>query len=111
MRPHNFNKKMIPYIIIASIFFYILPLFNSSDTYMSILLLVIFPVLTAILGYHYGIKNEFNLILHNIIALLFVPTIFIYYELSVMSFFILYEFILLVSNYIGSYVRKKSINN
>lgn len=111
MKAHNFNTKMIPYMIVAAIFFYILPLFNSSDSYISILLLVIFPVLVGILGYHYGIKNEFNLIFHSIISLLFVPTVFIYYDLAVLSFWLVYDFLLLISNSIGNYVRKKSIQN
>lgn len=111
MKSHSFNKKMIPYMIVASIFFYILPLFSDSDAYIGKLLLGIFPVLVIILGYHYGIKNGLNLTFYNIIGLLFVPTVFIYYELAALSFFILYDFLLLISNSIGNYVRKKSIRN
>lgn len=73
-------KKMLPYLIINAIVFYLTP-FMIKDTGSGMLILLIgFPVICFIVALIYGIKNSFNWIYSLLVMLLFVPTIFIFYN-------------------------------
>ena len=65
-------KKMLPYLIINAIVFYLTP-FMIKDTGSGMLILLIgFPVICFIVALIYGIKNSFNWIYSLLVMLLFV---------------------------------------
>ncbi|RRD94889.1 hypothetical protein EII17_05610 [Clostridiales bacterium COT073_COT-073] len=98
---------LIPYMVGLTIIFYMLPLLiRDTGSGMFILLLVI-PVLTFICSITYGIKQGFDLLFSFAVAILFVPTILIYYNLSAWIYIIVYALISLAGNGIGKIFHKR----
>ena len=89
--------KEIIILILQLLIFYLLPLF--MDVYnpagMVLLMLLITFILSIVIGVI--IKNKFKFLYPMIIALLFIPTVFIYYNDSALIHSIWY----LVVSYIG----------
>ena len=89
-------KKMLPYLIINAIVFYLTP-FMIKDTGSGMLILLIgFPVICFIVALIYGIKNSFNWIYS-----LLVPTIFIFYNESATIYILAYGIISAFGNFLG----------
>ncbi len=94
-------KKMLPYLIINAIVFYLTP-FMIKDTGSGMLILLIgFPVICFIVALIYGIKNSFNWIYSLLVMLLFVPTIFIFYNESATIYILAYGIISAFGNFLG----------
>lgn len=98
---------LLPYSIILAIAFYVLPLLiKDTGSGMFILLLVI-PLLTLICAVIYGVRQGFDFLLPLTAVILFVPTIFIFYNASAWVYIIAYAVITLVGNGIGSIFPKR----
>lgn len=102
------NKKMIPYLIIAMATFYILPLFGKDTGYFMIMFLAVFPLLSFNIGLIYGMKSGFNGLLPLLLGGIFLPSIFIYYNISAILYFPAYQTITFIGNIIGNFIRKKT---
>lgn len=99
-------NRMLPYLLIILLAFYTLPfLIIDTGSGMSILLFI-FPVICFLVSIIYGIKEKFNFFYSILVAILFIPTIFIYYNDSAFVYCIIYGIISLISNYIGSMLKK-----
>ena len=104
------RKKLsafLPYILALAILFYILPLrIRDTGSGMLIMLLVI-PFLTFLCSVIYGIRQGFQPLLALVTAILFAPTIFIFYNESAWIYIVIYAVITLVGNGIGGAFYKK----
>lgn len=107
----NKNKKILPYLIIAIASFYILPLLGKNTGYFILVLLVIFPLVSFNIGLIYGTKYGFNGLLPLLLGGVFLPTIFIYYNISAIIYFPTYQTLTLLGNIIGNFIRKKTKKN
>lgn len=102
-------KKYIKEIIILSIqlfVFYILPLFAGPTDMMGLVLLIILAtlLLSTIIG---SISKEKNKYLYPIIvAILFIPSIFIYYNESALIHSVWYLVVSMVGMLIGTIIYK-----
>ena len=97
---------MLIYIIINILSFYLLPLFISDTGSAMLILLIIIPIITLVSSLVYGIKNKFNLVYCISIGIIFIPTIFIYYNSSATIYIFIYTFLALLGNYIGTLFSK-----
>ena len=106
----NMNKKIIPYVIYAVVLalaFYLLPLLiRDTGSGMFVLLLVV-PVLTFIISLIFGIRQGFSVILPLLVAVLFAPTLFIFYNESAWIYIPYYAVIALIGDTIGKIFHKK----
>lgn len=94
-------KKMLPYLIVNVIAFYLTP-FLIKDTGSGMLILLIgFPIICFIVALIYEIKNSFNWIYSLLVMLLFVPTIFIFYNESATIYILVYGIISAFGNVLG----------
>lgn len=94
-------KPMAPYLVVNIIGFYLLPIvIKDTGSAMAVMLLGS-PLICLINSAVYGIKNSFNLLYSLIVALLFAPTIFIFYNSSAWIYIVGYGIIALVGNFIG----------
>ncbi len=94
-------KEMLPYLIINIIAFYLMPIIiKDTGTAMGVMLILL-PLICFITSLIYGIKHSFNIIYPIIVALLFAPTIFIYYNSTASVYIVGYGIISLVGNFIG----------
>ncbi len=96
-------KKMLSYLLICVIAFYILPLLGEDTGSFILILLLAIPLVCFIASLSYGIKNGFNIIFPLIVGILFIPTIFIYYNSSAWIYIVGYVGISLVGNLLGSF--------
>lgn len=94
-------KKMLPYLTIIILDFYLLPsLIKDTGTAMMMLLVVI-PLICFVCSVVYGIKNSFNPFYSLIVAILFVPSVFIFYNSTAWIYVLGYGIIALAGNIIG----------
>lgn len=101
-------RKMLPYLLIIIFAFYILPLL-IKDTGSGILILLIgIPIICFIVSFIYGIKNSFNWLFSIFIMMLFVPSIFIYYNESATIYVLVYGVISIIAQFIGNMLRNKN---
>lgn len=104
----NKLRKMFPYLMAITFVFYFLPfLIKDTGSGMFILLFGI-PIICFIISLIYGIKKSFDWLYPLFIMLLFVPTIFIFYNESATIYILVYGIISLIGNFLGSLIFKKS---
>jgi hypothetical protein len=102
------TKNMLPYLIIIILDYYLLPsLIKDTGTAMMMLLVVI-PLICFVCSIVYGIKNSFNPFYALIVAILFVPSIFIFYNSTAWIYVLGYGIIALVGNIIGMIFCKQT---
>lgn len=99
-------RKMLPFLGVNICAFYILP-FRIVYTGSAIfILLVEIPVICFVTSLIYGIKRSFNLIYTLIVMLIFIPTIFIFYNESAAIYILIYGVHSLIGNFIGYLIFK-----
>jgi hypothetical protein len=99
-------KKMVVYLSVCTIAFYALPLLGKDTGYFILILLIIIPGICFITSLFYGIKNGFDFIFSVIVGILFIPTIFIYYNSSAWVYIIGDPIISLGGNSVGVFFLK-----
>ena len=98
----NMNiKSLVIYSVALAAAFYILPTLIKDTGAGILMLLVVIPLIAFICALVYGIKQGFDLLLPIISAVLFTPTLFIYYNESAWVYIVAYAVITLVGNVIG----------
>lgn len=95
-------KTAIPYIIINILAFYLLPLLIKDTGSGMFVLIIAIPIICFIASLLYGIKNSLNLFYIVATVLLFVPTMFLYYNESTLIYVLLYGAIATLGNFLGS---------
>lgn len=101
-------KNMLPYLFVNIIVFYALPLMiKDTGSGMMILILGI-PFFCFIASFVYGMKNAFNVTYVLLVVLLFIPTIFIFYNESANIYIFYYFVVVLVGSYLGSLCYKRN---
>ena len=75
-------KKNIIFYILLFIDFYIIPRFIKDTGSAVIVMLMIIPLICLITSVFYGIRNGFDFWYILIAAIMFTPSIFIFYKLS-----------------------------
>ncbi len=92
---------LLIYSIVLVIAFYVLPMLITDTGLGMLMLLFVIPFIAFICALVYGIKQGFNLLLPIIAAVLFTPTLFIFYNKSAWVYIVTYVIITLVGNGIG----------
>ena len=94
-------KSLSIYTVALAVAFYILPMLIKDTGTGILMLLGVIPLIAFICALIYGIKQGFDLLLPIIAAVLFTPTLFIYYNKSAWVYIVAYAVITLVGNGIG----------
>lgn len=103
------TREMSLYLIVIMLAFYVLPaLINDTGTGIFFLLILI-PIICFLTSLIYVIRHSFNLIFLLLIMILFVPTIFIFYNESAAVYVLIYGIIATTGNILGSLIKKMSI--
>lgn len=98
---------LIPFAVALVINFYALPLLIRDTGTAIFILIMLIPLITFICALIYGVRHGFNLIFPIIVAILFAPTIFIFYNDSAWVYIIAYAIVALVGNGIGRIFYRK----
>lgn len=92
---------LIPYILVLAMDFYLLPLLIKATGTAMLLTLFVMPLAAFITALACGMRRGFSLLLPAGALILFLPTIFIYYNVSAWVYAPFYALIVLAGNGIG----------
>lgn len=98
--------KMSPYLIINFFVFYLSPLLIRDTGGGMFVLLMEIPVLCFIISLVYGIKNRFDFWYPLLTSLLFLPTIFIFYNDSALIYVVWYGMDAVIGSLLGGTIVK-----
>ena len=102
------TREMSVYLIVITLAFYVLPAFINDTGTGIFFLLILTPCICFLTSLIYGIRHSFNLIFLLLIMILFVPTIFIFYNESAAVYVLIYGIIATTGNLLGSLIKKMS---
>lgn len=94
-------KKVLPYILAMLLAYYALPLFIQDTGSGMFVLLFAIPLICLICSVTYSFINSFNVYLIISFSLLFIPSIFIYYNESAWIYAPAYGVLSLLGSLIG----------
>lgn len=100
------NFKVLPYLFVNIIAFYLLPLIIKDTGGAMVVMLIGIPLICFITSVIFGMKHSFNLLYPITVALIFAPTIFIFYNSTAWVYIIAYGVIALIGNFIGKSLSK-----
>ena len=100
------KKNMVFYLILL-IDFYIIPLLIKDTGSAMAVMLVIIPLICLIISVSYGRRNGFDFCYILSVAIIFTPSIFIFYNSSAWVYVVRYAVIALFGNLIGLPLRKR----
>ena len=100
-------KKMLPYLLINIGIFYLLPTLMKDTGSAMIILLILMPLCCFLTSLAYGVKNSFSWTYPIFVMLIFLPSIFIFYNESAMVYVFVYGFISLLGSFVGDRVFRK----
>ena len=103
-------KRIWIYLLVCTAAFYLLPLtgrFWHGEGTLVLLALIILPLVTLLTSLVYGIKNGFNLFLPVFIGIIYLPTLFIFYNYTAWIFAVVYIATSLIGNGIGRAFHKQ----
>ncbi len=104
------NIKLIPYLLINTISFYLLPIFAKETTSAILVMLIMLPIICFTTGIIYGMRHSFTWIYPLSISVLFAPTIFLFYNYTALIYIFGYGLISFIGILIG-YKSKKGEGN
>lgn len=100
------KKNMVFYLLLL-IEFYIIPSFIKDTGSAMAVMLVIIPLICLITSVFYGIRNGFDFWYILSVAIIFIPSIFIFYNSSAWAYAVGYAVIALLGNLIALPLRKR----
>lgn len=100
-------KKMLAYLLINIGMFYLLPSLMKDTGSAIIILLILMPLGCFLTSLAYGLKNSFSWLYTIFVMLIFLPSIFIFYNESAMVYVFVYGFISLLGSFVGDRVFRK----
>ena len=101
-------REMSVYLIVITLAFYVLPAFINDTGSGIFFLLILIPIICFLTSLIYGIRHSFNLIFLLLIMILFIPTIFIFYNESAAVYVLIYGINAVIGNLLGSLIKKMS---
>lgn len=99
-------KNILPYMLIMILDFYFLPRLITNTGSAMIFLLILLPLICFFCSFHYGYKYTFSIIFVLLTAVLFLPTIFLYYNESAWIYAAAYAALASAGMLIGSCFHK-----
>lgn len=100
-------KKNWIYYLIIFIAFYLVPILIKDTGSGMFILLIVIPLITLITSIIYGFRNTFDFIYPLLVAILFIPTLFIYYNTSALVYVIAYSMIAVIGELLGKTLQRK----
>lgn len=99
------NKALFMYLAVFIVIFYIFPLVINNTALAMLTLLFLTPVCCFVTALRYGLKYSFDLGLVIGAAVLFVPTLFIFYNSTAWVYTIIYALIVFAGNALGMVIK------
>lgn len=100
-------KKNMVFFLLLLIDFYIIPLVIKDTGSAMIVMLIVIPLICLIISVFYGIRNGFDFRYVLSVAIIFAPSIFIFYNSSAWVYVVGYGVIALIGNLLALPLRKR----
>ena len=100
-------KKNIVFYVLLIIDFYVIPCFIKDTGSAMIIMLMIIPLICLVTSIFYGIRNGFDFWYILIVAIIFTPSIFMFYNSTAWVYIVGYTVIALLGNLIALTLRKR----
>ncbi|MFI3168127.1 MAG: hypothetical protein R3Y32_08450 [Bacillota bacterium] len=104
-------KEVWIHVLLVAIAFYILPLLafltNGNTGILMLLMLFAMPIACFVISLFVGKKIGINLAYVGLVALLFVPTVFIFYNSTAWVYIAIYAVVALIGNAVGRLLFEK----
>ena len=101
----NRIKKLLPYLMVNIICFYLLTLLMKDTGSAMFILLFVIPVITFVNAIMCGKKNSFDTLYPLLVMVIFVPYVLIYMNESATIYIFIYGVISLMGCFVGSRLR------
>lgn len=101
-------KRMLPYLFVVALAFYLLPTFGKDTGSFMLILLIAIPLVCFVAALLHGAKWGFNVFFAITVAALFIPTIFIYYNSSAWIYIVIYTVVALIGSALGGFGLHKN---
>ncbi|MEQ3280543.1 hypothetical protein AAA072_01155 [Finegoldia magna] len=101
----NRIKKLLPYLMVNVICFYLLTLLMKDTGSAMFILLFVIPVITFVNAIICGKKNSFDILYPLLVMVIFLPYVLIYMNESATIYIFIYGAISLMGLIVGSRVR------
>lgn len=101
----NRIKKLLPYLMVNVITFYLLTLLIKDTGSAMFILLFAIPVITFVNAIICGSKNSFDILYPLLVMVIFVPYVLIYMNESATIYIFIYGAISLIGYFVGSRLR------
>lgn len=101
----NRIKKLLPYLMVNVIAFYLLTLLIKDTGSAMFILLFVIPVITFVNAIICGSKNSFDILYPLLVMVIFVPYVLIYMNESATIYIFIYGAISLMGLIVGSRLR------
>ncbi|MDU5960985.1 MAG: hypothetical protein E6Y99_05310 [Finegoldia magna] len=101
----NRIKKLLPYLMVNIICFYLLTLLMKDTGSAMFILLFVIPVITFVNAIMCGKKNSFDILYPLLVMVIFVPYVLVYMNESATIYIFIYGAISLMGLIVGSRSR------
>lgn len=98
---------LLPYAAILAVDFYLLPCLIKDTGMAMLMMLCVIPLAAFITAVIYGVRRGFGFLLAAAAMLLFLPSIFLYYNESAWIYVLIYGGITLAGNGLGGIFYQK----
>lgn len=98
---------MLPYLIVLALDYYALPFLITDTGTAMFLLLGVIPLISMVCAFICGVRQGFHWLFVLCGTVLFIPSIWIFYNSSAWFYVAVYGVILLVGNAFGMLLHKK----
>ena len=98
---------LLPYLAVLTALFYLLPLLTRDTGGAMFLMLCVTPLAAFLTGLVYGLRRGFSILLPLAALLLFLPTVFLFYNSSAWVYAPAYALIVLIGNGAGKLFHGK----
>lgn len=93
--------RMVPYLVVTLVAFYVLPLLIVDTGSGIAIILGLIPITCFVCAMFYGYRQKISWFYAPLVALLYIPTIPLYYNSSAWPYVITYGLIALTGSLIG----------
>lgn len=98
---------VLPYLIMTSFIFFILPTLEPNSRYFSFFMLLIIPAYCFVSAFIYGLKNGNVWFYPIFMGIIFLPPMFLIIEMKSLIYGYIYGAIALLGMYLGSLLKKR----
>ncbi len=104
-------KTMRPFLGTLLLAYYLLPFLGQDTGSFILLLLLVLPAVTFLSAVHYGYRHGFHLLVPVLAAVLFTPTVLLYYNSSAWVYIPAYSLWALAGIFLGRGMQRRKAEN